>query len=307
MYCNVLPCSVWFKLTQYDWRSNQTAAFYHRFTPNHHPSLSHTHTPSSQSHHNKPHNPHRPRAPLLRSPHVPRLTSSSGRSGSRCVKLCSTTGLRSSATSNRTPSQMLRTRHDESNISNSGPGLTRRASVCIPGEKTMDSRLEPAAQSRWRWRHVGVLISDQYPGQSLDACGRSYAWLRLGESWLRLGFSKPRPEEWSCIYGPRKSYSWRLQKGSRRISNFNSPLSSLRDWFFRNAGTNSIRNHSIGRQTGGFYFQTGCANQNLRVRPLNKQFNGVSEGSMKLYFSDVTPRGNYTVSVFTMAADWHQG
>lgn len=127
-------------------------------------------------------------------PPPPWLTSSSGRSGSRCVKLCSTTGLRSSTTSSRTPSQMLRTRHDESNISSSGPGLTRRASVRIPGIKTMDARLEPTAQSRQRGRHVGVLISDQYRANVSVTVADHRCWPPLGESWLRLGFSKPRPE-----------------------------------------------------------------------------------------------------------------
>lgn len=68
------------------------------------------------------------------------LTSSSGRSGSRWVRLCRTTGLRSSTTSSLTPSQMFRTLHDESNMSTSCPGLTRCASLCIPGEWTMGAR-----------------------------------------------------------------------------------------------------------------------------------------------------------------------
>ncbi|TNN52417.1 hypothetical protein EYF80_037377 [Liparis tanakae] len=54
----------------------------------------------------------------------------SGRSGSRCVRLCRTTGLRSSASSSLTPSQMLRTLHDESNISTGCP-------VRVPGKWTM--------------------------------------------------------------------------------------------------------------------------------------------------------------------------
>lgn len=51
-------------------------------------------------------------------PHPPRpaLTSSGGRSGSSWVKLCSTTGLLSPATSSLTPPQRLRARRQPSNI-----------------------------------------------------------------------------------------------------------------------------------------------------------------------------------------------
>lgn len=66
------------------------------------------------------------------SPSLQLLTSSSGRSGSRWVKLCRTTWLRSSTTSSFTLSQMFRTLHDDSNISTSCPGLTLCASLKTP-------------------------------------------------------------------------------------------------------------------------------------------------------------------------------
>lgn len=83
------------------------------------------------------------------------LTSSSGRSGSKCVKLCRTTGLRSSTTSSLTPSQMFRTFHDESNISTSCADLTLCASVCVPGRKTMGAR---AAESRSHCDGSGIFF-----------------------------------------------------------------------------------------------------------------------------------------------------
>lgn len=54
------------------------------------------------------------------------------------------------------------------------------------------------------------------------------------------------------------------------------------------------------------HFQTECTDLIFRLRQphqLKQQFHRVSEGSMKLPFSDVTARGNYALFLFSL---WQQ-